>query len=1410
MSDQFYDYLANKIVKNFEKSGVKAGDRFNVEFETPKKVKKLYDSLKSGKNVRELTIEHGSPYETFEIVFKDVDLIISATLDGVSPEYLVKLRNEVSESKNGFKNKAILFIIHENLDSISEGTLSLYDEGMPLNAEEIQKDIKNKTRKLQKKSDREIITYLVNNILQDNNIDNTSIFEYENILRVLNVDKIPLEEYKNFGLFIDEDLKSFENAKEIKDRLKSNFESFELVEYIHQYGNTDELNDYFEGDSVIKNLKKQDWKDLSFSEISRSRSEKEKKKIIKYIEPNIKKTQEGLIYWERAENEKTKAGRRKRNIIVFNPDSIGTATISFEFESLINQPLENKGNLELIKSGKKIKAKINCNGEVKWARFYYGKTAEKHDFRIVVLPISETMIDNIKSKYRINYQKKHIILDYFEDTLVFNEHDEIGDLTNTGINVELLNSEDMEYNLDKNITLQLKIDFKEINELNESIPFKLVHNDLKIPFSLNYDFKRPLEITGLKMWNLKREKQSNFTQYGEGYSIDNNKLIFDEKEYFAKKDLMEKLIFEKKLLEVGTPYMKHSDVLYSEKINISDKLERCYRQIVEYYNYHKLLPSGTYLTEELKKLYSNYLETYIAELNVVNRNDKVKVKDLLKLGVINDIKNENKILYTPLHPLNVAYQLKVAEEVNQDILDDNVLFSFGSDELLPFIYYDRYKLYKVAKQGYAPEWTEYVENKKYNESKAHISLLVKQKITEFIDHFKELLTLNDNIPLKINLIRMGDCKEVLRGIYEYYKSQLHDKRNKKTKDTLNPIEITIYDENKESTAFEKITYCRTPKEFLDMFGIELKSKEYTSEELLDILHSNIKIYRKYSWNDYNYSHLTFYGSDESLKSTSYEEMSKLNTGISLNGLISGITSKYIDNTYKTGFGSQYMPKEQNYLLDLALKLNTFVRISENDDPYEKDKVIVSTISEKKEELEKIYSASYWVTFVNPQVDLNFFKSEDNEIVIIHYSDQYTNSSGYDAITVTKKSEIYQNIIENFLNEKIPGNNLKNTSQHLINYFNAINGNWLLKMTLRQNEDPREKISILSAINVAMSYLDHEKIVWIPISLEELLRVSGGVGLSKKKGVFSAENIGIEGSCSDDILMLGIENTGSEVFVHVYPIEVKIGKNSGTVCRKAENQVLKTYDGLYSILSGDEFINKYYRNFLITVALMNLEKLMFYNIGNLSKWESLLDEDIRIKLLNDDYMVATHLENIIGKAGSIQFTKGIAFRDFKAPDDGVLTLKFTENDGYRILAESVDEVDENYFGADKDLGDRVILNYSYEPRIEEPRIEEPRIEEPRIEEPRIEEPRIEEPVGVITQILEELKKKIKSKTGENADINPGVSPKTEEEPRIEEPRIEEPRIEEPRIEEPRIEEPRIEEPRIEEPRIEEPRIEEPRI
>ena len=125
-------------------------------------------------------------------------------------------------------------------------------------------------------------------------------------------------------------------------------------------------------------------------------------------------------------------------------------------------------------------------------------------------------------------------------------------------------------------------------------------------------------------------------------------------------------------------------------------------------------------------------------------------------------------------------------------------------------------------------------------------------------------------------------------------------------------------------------------------------------------------------------------------------------------------------------------------------------------------------------------------------------------------------------------------------------------------FNAINGDWLLRLLSSKSHFPKEKISILSAIKLALAKFK-DNVVWIPISLEEVLRVSGGAGLKQSEGFLSAKKLGFEnnGVTSDDILLIGIEEVDGKTYVHYYPIEVKIGDNPNWYVHKGIEQAKST-------------------------------------------------------------------------------------------------------------------------------------------------------------------------------------------------------------------------------------------------------------
>ena len=403
------------------------------------------------------------------------------------------------------------------------------------------------------------------------------------------------------------------------------------------------------------------------------------------------------------------------------------------------------------------------------------------------------------------------------------------------------------------------------------------------------------------------------------------------------------------------------------------------------------------------------------------------------------------------------------------------------------------------------------------------------------------------------------------------------------------------------------------------------------------------------------------------------------SGVILNGMISGVPSVFLGDSYRTGFGTKYTNMD-NKVMNIATRLNA-VNACSAGEPFNSNQCkAISVPNNSKTTLNKIYDASHWITFIDPKVDLNFFKNDPNakDLLIIHYSDQYTTAGGYDAITVTRKSGPYQRVIEEFLTKK-GVENAHDYSPAVINMFNAVNGDWLLRLLSSKSHFPKEKISILSAIKLALAEFKKDNVIWVPISLEEVLRVSGGAGLKQSEGFLSTKNLGFEGGASDDILLVGIEEIDNEVLVHYYPIEVKIGENNSTYIQKGIEQAKSTKKIFNETLLPDEngdltSTQKVYRNFLMQLVITSAEKLNLYHVCDEENWINVIDSDLRRKLLNEEYEISNSFEHSIGKAAVISFKKGITFNDIRLEDE-VMVIEMSEEDGINFITKSVKEIRE---------------------------------------------------------------------------------------------------------------------------------------
>lgn len=1273
MSNQFYYKIASLLTDFYKNSGLKAGDRFYLQLDNQSDVLNLVHALESSIESAPFTYKHdlGVEYKTFSLPFESVKLVVAYTSEFVTSDFLVKIRNLVGEQKENFENTALLSIVSGQLDSIQGGSSDLQKQGMPLHSASLFSSLKNDIEdKDMNKVDKIILLDNLDNLLKEQSFQQITFFEFEDIFNTLEKGKLDDEEYHRFSLFKDPDLHTY-TGKEQKERIKENRELFNYVKRIHDYGlDQDELEKKFSPVGA-KELIGEEWKETLYQKVHKYHKEYRENNKKKKVDLDKLEVVDELIYWDKPFKE-TAAGQRKRLLIIFNPEGKEEVELQIAFnisanvKSLLSDfikiPNSYTNQLKIDVKKTKLNAKIYIEEKKPtFARFSYkhdNKASLGAEFYIAVLPISPLYLDPYKSKYSIDPGNCFIELQYEEDTLKFGD----GLISNT---VEISQENQLvTVSEDEKLTVIPLVEaFNDHDELRINIKF----DEVIIPFLLKNELPESLPITGQRIWKLVRETGKDI-QWN-----DNNRLILGNREFYFHPEYREYFEWEKKWVENGYKSAKfESGQILPLDLNISEDLREAYSRYITYFNISGSIPSLSTLTDELKERSLTYIKEFQKEIKRFKDGTPAGSKgmDLLKLGTIH---GKEMIYFTPFHPIMVAFKLKTYELLQSEEVDNSILNRLTTESLIPFLYDESESLFKPDHQQAAMEWMIFklVSKVSVTDANQYLAKVVSDKISQFKEHFSYLFIQKSEAPLHINVINIANDHEVIRGILQWILKELMNNGA----DNLMPVEVTLYIESNIESSFDLYAQTETVDQFENLFDLKLKSKDLDAEDTLRIIREKLFFYKQGLEAELRYAHISFYKM-HAQEHHAVQPIEEMASGIAIEGLYSSVPSMKDEETYKTGFGTKgYRIKEENILTSTAYYVNELAANMRNagNDSYRKGEAILSrTTTADEKTLQRIFESSYWVTFVDPSVDLEFFNNYNRNLVVIHYSDQYSSSSRFDAITVTDKSQQYFAVIKEFLEQKdVDGNdeNVHNT----IKAFNTFNGEWLLRIIGSKGHYDREKLSIISAIKYSVSYFDHPNILWVPISLEEILRVAGAVSLNKSDGVFTTKNLQVKGSKSDDLLLIGLEKSDKELRLHFYPVEVKIGYNKSDVLDKARSQVINTKKVFTDALTGEmgeKFTGKFYRNFFAQLFISNAKKLEQSDFWMRKNY--LLSDEIIEQLLNDEYTVANNLTKFIGEGAILSFQKDSFHRSAHLEDD-VLLLNLTEKDGYEGLVVPIEDM-----------------------------------------------------------------------------------------------------------------------------------------
>lgn len=1303
MLNPFYDYIANHIYDYFNQSNNKitAGDRFFLYLDRQDDVKAFVDAFSNLKFTQPFSYKHklgDHSYNTISIKFQnqDVLLVIAYTSEEVHPDFLVTLRNEVGEQKGVWEGTALLSIVSSQLDSIQGGSSDLQKEGMPLHPKSLYHVIKEdiEINPHLDKVEKIILEDQIDQIIKEQNFQQINFFEFEDIIKVLKNGTIKDEDYQNFSLFKDNELATYTGTA-LKKRLEKNRELYELIRKNHEYGFDENQLEKLFTKAGVKKIKKEDWMFIPYQEIfkyyQRALEQNRKAKIELH---NIYILKNSLLFWERPEKENT-SGRRRRHIIIFNEnyedveiiaeyiiEGGGIKSLSDDFIR-IDKYCKKTTTVSVGKDKITIKIKPEPN-QVTFSKVVYRhdkKSTLGTEFSIAVIPIDPILLEQLKTSYLIDTKEKMISFPYTGEKLIIGNHFERK-------NIKLIkNNQLIEYEDNQQLIIEpLPEAFDNMDQLQFQL--KLRELEVYIPLKLINEVPESVPITPIGIWKYKRELKQDFLYI-------NNRLILGNREFYITKEFKQFYNWELNWLETRS---KCAELISGEftplnsDIEISDHLKESYDNFLDYFISNSNVPSLCYMSAELQKRASEYISAYIKEIESFQEGIPVgkKGRDLFRLGTL---KTSNGLFFTPFHPLIVAYQLQLYRDVQEEVLQNSILTRLKPDALVPYLYFKNEVLRPYPHNG-AIEWLEYrpVNQVSVSDTNKYLDKLVTDKIKQFFQHFSYLF--NSKAAFKINVINIENDIEVLRGILIY----MMEKIRIEGIESLIPIEVSIYRKTATGSAFDLFSRIQNVHEFQEQLNINLSTvSDYDETDVLRVIRNNLLYFKKIENNDFEYAHISFYkmGDMENYAVLPIEDM---NSGLALNGLYSFVPTMKSSENYRSGFGIKpYLLNKSNILIDLAISLNELCANLRNEghDAYIKNVSIesISTIADE-EYLRRIYQASHWVTFIESNVDLEFFTNLEKDLIVIHYNDQYSSSNKYDAITVTHKTQQYYTVIREFLESKnIEVNNEKIV--RVIQAFNTFNGEWLLRIIGDKGNFSKEKLSIVSAIKYALSYFDHKNIIWVPISLEEILRVAGAIGLNKSDGVFTAKNLGADGVHSDDLLMIGLELQNEELTLHFYPVEVKMGYISQNVINKAKIQVKQTKNLIMGAIQPQspekKFTSKFYRYFFVQLFLTNANKLNLSGFWPEKNYN--ISEEVVKKMLSDNFKLSSNLERYIGKGAVLVFDRE-GFHRSASLEDEIRIIRLPLQDGFNAIVNSMSEMHKWIQQQENDFIKEEMLSYQY--------------------------------------------------------------------------------------------------------------------
>lgn len=1097
--------------------------------------------------------------------------------------YISFLRDEISRQAGLLKGCALLIVHNSLLDTLINNADDLAAAGAVWSRDRVRHSLGrliNEDLGAQRKVSECLLNYQFDVLCEED----ATVFGFSPLYQALQDGELRFNE---LGLLPDPLITETDVIDErlIRKRLDENRKLYRQIQgELEEYPNSLHLRfkDRFSEGFIKETFPRGDlehWRSVDF-QYFRDDERVSSKPTLMYEKVVLDKSGNDVI--DRAQNERA-AGQRKRHLLLLAGPEADEVELRIIFDGPNLQPGEVKQevppylepSLEVSRSGKRSFLKLRLKIPKQPAFFKLStareRAAEKYEFSAILLRQNWFYVEGFRNYYLVDVKQQQLRLETDAEVL------ELG-TSHTTSYVVTVPGETVDG------FAYASVDFSRLVNESDNVEFRVECYGRSLDFFVKSE--PASDRLGLPLLLDSERSLRLFDDDYNGQFNPRGRVSLDNREYEVVAERHVFLRRESGFLEqriVGS--RDTGDLISLEALGeVSKELAKSYEKLFTY-----LEAAGTLLSlcswgPSLRNLVRDVVEASCYYLASIQHDSVLTQAQRLVMRV--GLYEEEGIEYlSPYHPLILAYYLHLAEaaaaeEVKRSFaqLPKVTLDRLTPRGLLPFVYDERHGFAYVQPVTYNAFWLKLVPRE--DSSYEFVRKLIKEKLLEFKNAFSALFTSHVGSELILNVVNGLDANEVLQGVVEYFKDAINTGDGKPT-----PIHINFYDETLRFNAFDAFSESGDATSMRRQLGLEKGADKAIADAVIDALRTSMT-YSKFAQSDssdsFAYAHITFVR-DEARVDRQLVRVKASLSGIAADGMITGEASENKGGAYYTGFGLRGIDTEARAHLQLAeLYGSLWMPARQQGATYTGSNAVAIAVNEEfRTLLQRCYRSSIWTTLIDPKVTLDFFDTQDG-VVLIHYSDQYTSSASYDAVTVTREIDLYRKVLESTTGEFRTG---------LINEFNAFNGQWLLHMLTASLNERKGIQGVIGAYKFATTLVLKADITWVPFSVAELVRVAANSGLKLSGSEFSRAVQGYRsGVISDDILLVGLKDQR----LYLLPVEVKVGVRPDYDKAEKQARELKRYLTA-DLLAPRELAGKLYRALFVRQLFIQIEKYRLYDV-----------------------------------------------------------------------------------------------------------------------------------------------------------------------------------------------------------------------